>query len=174
METKQETRFKMIIYFIKKPNNDFYTIQEIEEQKHLRWIGSYDIIRGKDKKWIKHEESAFRKQVHALEKTMHGRYKTAAIVINNYKGYSIMVRKYVDGVIRFNMNIEFYEFDQRTGESIVYNIPAANNLIELFEAGQLSDVQKKLIKKVDNKFIAAKPYLTNQKLSDKFKNLKTT
>ena len=102
---------------------------------------------------------------------MHGRYKTAFIVINNYKGYDIVIRKYIESVLRFAMDIKFYEFNNN-GEKRVYNIESANNLIKLFETNQLSDVQKKLIKPINNDLCGAQPYIVKkQKKVAQIKNV---
>lgn len=163
MEKKQEeTRFKMIIFFIQKPDNSYYSLQEIKLKKHRKYIGSFDFSRGKQKQWVKNENIAFNKQVKELESKLRGRYKTAFIVINDYKGYTIVLRKYVDFILNFVMPVKFFESNQKTGETIIYNIPDANNLIDLYEKGLLNEKQKELIKKVDAAIPVALPYITKQ------------
>lgn len=158
---QKETRFKIVVYFDKKSNGEIYTDSEIRDKKHLKRMGSFDYIRTRYKKSLLDEKNAFRLMVHHLESSIYGRYKTAIIVINNYRGYNIVLRKYVCSNIKMGMQIQFMKNTDNSKR--VYNIPDANDLIKAFESGTINAYQEKLIKKYDPNIPIANAYLTKFK-----------
>lgn len=161
--TKKESAFKMVIYFDQKQDNSYYTHLEKSQNRHIKRMGSWDIKKIPFKRSIKDERNAFNMQIRHLEGSIRGRYKTAFIVINNYKGYTIVVRKYVNTTLKIALNIKWMV--EKNGSSKVMVIPQANDLIAAFEDGTINEYQSKLIKKYDERIMIANPYDTKYKKS---------
>ncbi len=168
---KFTTFYKLVIYFKLKHNGVEYTPQEVEEGLNVRRMGSYDTHRGKFKQKISDAEVALSKMDKLINTTYLHRFKTAFIVVNDYKGYEIVVSKYIDSVKRFAFGVNFFKPYTDKEDISIYSIPGADELIKGYKYNTLEKAQKTLIKPVNNDIPTALPYYA--RLSDKINNLRT-
>ena len=157
---KFTTAFKIIIFFTNKPDGSPYTPKEMENLEHRKYIGSFDTRRGKFKHKITDLQEAFRKQEYLIRNSYNGKYTTAFVVCNNYKGFTVVLRKYVYDIFKAGMSVEFITTDSKKGSTDIYNIPTANELIRKYYANELTVEEKKLIKPVDETMPTALPFYT--------------
>ncbi len=166
------TFFKTVVYFKIRPDGTQYTEDEIRLNLNRRWMGSFDTRTGKFKTKIHDAESSFVKCEKQLSTLYKDRYKTGIVFINNYKGFDVACLKYVDGIKKFGMRINYFKKNVDKEDVYIYSVPSADELIKMYYANLLSDAQKKLIRPVDNQIPTALPYYGG-KLSDKLNNLRT-
>lgn len=169
---KFTTFFKLVVYFRLRPDGTEYTPEEMhpDNKRNLKYMGSFDTRKGKFKQTIKDAEMALFKAESSILGNLHGRYKTAFVVVNNYKGFEIVILKYVDGEKRFGMGVNFFKKLTDKDDISIYNIPKGDELIAAYKAGTLTPAQKTLIKPVRNDIPTALPYYA--KMSDKLAHLR--
>lgn len=167
---KFSTFYKTVIYFKLRTDGTEYTPQECAEGLNVRRIGSFDTHRGRFKQTIKDAEVSLDKCEKFINTTCLHRFKTAFIVVNNYKGFEIAILKYVDSVKRFGMGVNFFKANTDKEDITIYSIPAADELIKSYRAGTLDKAQMTLIKPINDRIPVALPYYA--KMSDKLAHLR--
>ena len=166
------TFFKLVIYFKLKPDGNPFTDQEVKEGKNKKYCGSFDWHKTRFKERMYNAELSLSKMEKLINTTYLNRFKTAFIVCNDYKGYEIVIRKYVDSVIRFGMGINYIKPELGKEDTVIYSIPAADELIRGYVYNTLDKAQKTLIKPICKNIPAALPYYTRSKISDNFLHLR--
>lgn len=168
---KFETAFKIVIFFTHKSDGTPYNEKEIKELKHRHFLGSFDTRRGKFKHLITDHREAFRKMEALIRGKYHNKYTTAFILANNYNGYAFVIRKYVYGIYKQGLSINFVDWQDGKGTN-KYFLPDAENLIKMYKLKLLSPQQEKLIKEVDNSIPVCLPYCnTNTKGAETLKSV---